>query len=123
MEKKLQREIRPVWMLKSLLASYIVTIVLLLLLSFLLYQFDLGEQQVEIGIIAVYILSTFAGGFLIGKLTKNRRFLWGLALGVLYFVFLVLISMGVYRTVQGGAGMMISFALCAAGGMLGGMMS
>lgn len=123
MEKRLQNEIRPVWMLKALLAAYIITTALLLLLSFLLYKFDLGEQKVEIGIIAVYILSTFAGGYIIGKLTRVRRFLWGFALGVLYFTLLVLISMGVYRTVQGGAEMMISFVLCAAGGMLGGMVS
>lgn len=123
MEKNLQREIKPVWMLKALLASYIVTCILLLLLSFLLYKFDLSEQKVQIGIIIVYIISTFAGGFLIGKLTKVRRFVWGLILGVLYFFLLLLISVGVYRTVQGGADTAVAFALCAAGGMLGGMVS
>lgn len=123
MEKKLQGEIKAVWMLKALLASYIVTSALLLLLTFLLYKFDLEEQKVQAGIIVVYVLSTFAGGLIIGKLTKARRFLWGLILGVLYFTFLLLISMGVYRTVQGGAGMIMAFVLCAAGGMLGGMVS
>lgn len=123
MEKKLQSEMKPVWMLKSLLASYIVTTALLLLLSFLLYKFDLEEQKVQIGIMMIYIFSTFAGGFIIGKLTKVHRFVWGLLLGILYFVLLLLISIGVYRTMQGGADAAISFALCAAGGMLGGMVS
>jgi len=123
MEKKLQSDIKAVWMLKSLLASYVVTGVLLLLLTVLLYKFDLDEGKVQIGILAVYVLSTFAGGFIIGKLAKVRRFLWGLILGVLYFALLMLISIGVYRTMEGGSSTLMALALCAAGGMLGGMVS
>ncbi|XCP84126.1 TIGR04086 family membrane protein [Roseburia hominis] len=123
MEKKLQSDIKAIWMLKSLLASYIVTGVLLLLLTVLLYKFDLEEGKVQIGILAVYVISTFAGGLIIGKLAKVRRFLWGLILGALYFALLLLISIGVYRSAQGGASTVMAFALCAAGGMLGGMVS
>lgn len=123
MEKKARKEFKMVWMLKSLLASYIVTTLLLLLVTLLLYKFDLDEQKVQIGIMAVYVLSTLAGGFIIGKLVQVRRFMWGLILGILYFVLLLLISMGVYRTVQGGTNMIISCILCGAGGMLGGMLS
>ena len=123
MEKKLQKTIKPVWMLKALLASYIVTCILLLLLSFLLYKFDLSEQNVQMGIVVVYLISTLVGGFIIGKLTRVRRFVWGAILGVLDFLLLLLISVGVYRTVQGGADMAVAFVLCTAGGMLGGMVS
>ena len=45
--------------LKSLLFSYAVTGAFLLLLAFLLFQFDLGEKPVSAGIVAVYILSCF----------------------------------------------------------------
>lgn len=123
MEKKLQNDIKGLWMLKALLASYVVTSILLLILTFLLYKFDLDEKKVQAGIIVVYVVSTFAGGLIIGKLAKVRRFVWGTILGILYFLMLFLISMGVYRTVQGGTEMAIAFALCAAGGMLGGMTS
>ena len=123
MEKKLQSDIKAIWMLKALLASYVVTGVLLLLLTVLLYKLDLDEGKVQIGILAVYVLSTFAGGFVIGKLAKVRRFLWGLILGVLYFALLMLISIGVYRTMEGGSSTVMALALCAAGGMLGGMVS
>ena len=105
------------------MASYIVTTLMLLLLTFLLYKFDLDEQKVQIGIMMVYVLSTLAGGFIIGKLTQFKRFMWGLVLGILYFVLLLLISVGVYRTLQGGSNMILSCALCGAGGMLGGMLS
>ncbi len=123
MEKKLTDSTKFIWILRCLLVSYVVTTVLLLLMTFLLYKFDLGEQEVKLGIMAVYVVSTFAGGFLLGKLVKVRRFLWGLILGCLYFLLLILISIGVYRTVQAGENLILAFGLCAAGGMLGGMVS
>ena len=43
--------------LKSLLFSYAVTGVFLLILAFLLFQFDLGEKPVNAGITAGYVLS------------------------------------------------------------------
>ena len=43
------------WMLKSLLASYIVTGLLLLGLSFLVYKFELDEQVVVAGISVISI--------------------------------------------------------------------
>ena len=70
------------------------------------------------------LISTFSGGFVIGKLTGARKFLWGLLAGSLYFVLLLLISLGIYHTLQGAAAeTAAAFVLCALGGMLGGMIS
>ena len=44
MEKQVQKESKLIWILKSLLAAYLVTGILLVLLTFLLYQFELDEQ-------------------------------------------------------------------------------
>ena len=123
MEKKKDSVIKPVQIMKALLASYIVTGLLLLLLAFLLYKFGLDEQKVEIGIMIVYLISTFIGGMIAGKLAGAKRFLWGIVIGVLYFVLLLMVSAGIYRTVQGGMDMVAAFALCVAGGMFGGMFS
>ena len=124
MEKKLQRESKIMWVLKSLLVSYIITGILLLVLTLLLYKFDLDEQKVTAGIVAVYVVSTLIGGFVIGKFAKERKFLWGFSLGVGYFALLLLISLGVYHTLQGGGNnILTTFMLCAGGGMLGGMLS
>ena len=46
MEKQVQKESKLIWILKSLLAAYLVTGILLVLLTFLLYQFELDEQKV-----------------------------------------------------------------------------
>lgn len=110
------------WMLKALLVSYIVTGILLLIVTLLLYKFELSEQIVSAGIVLIYLLSTLTGGLIIGKLTKVRKFLWGLSLGVLYFGLLLVITLGVYRTLTADAsGLMTTFLLCAGGGMAGGM--
>ena len=78
MERQEKRETKIVWMLKSLLFSYVVTGMLLALLTVLLYKFELDEQLVSAAIVAIYVLATMAGGLVIGKLVKVRRFLWGL---------------------------------------------
>lgn len=124
MENKTRKDSKGIWVLKALLAAYVITGISLLILTFLLYKLDLDEQKVSIGIIAIYVISTFAGGVVIGKLAKVKRFMWGLSLGIGYFALLLFISLLVYRTLQGdGTNIITTFVLCAGGGMLGGMVS
>ena len=113
-----------VHMVKAILCAYIVTGIMLLVLTLLLYKMRLSEQNVNARIILTYVISTFSGGFVAGKLMKRRKFLWGLLLGVLYFVLLLVISIGVYHSLDGEmVNLLSTFALCAGGGMLGGMVS
>lgn len=115
---------KVMWVLKSLLASYIVTGLLLLGLTFLVYQFELDEQTVIGGIVSIYVVSTFVGGFILGKLTRVRKFLWGIVIGTIYFALLFLISYGVYREFNtNGLNALTTIILCIGGGMLGGMLS
>ncbi len=109
---------------KALLASYIVTGLMLLFLAGLLYRFRLDEGKIQIGIIVTYILSCFFGGFLAGKMMRTRKFLWGVLLGLFYFLIITLVSLAVNRTLQDGSGSFVTtFLLCMGGGMLGGMLS
>lgn len=124
MDRKLRNDSKVLWVLKALLASYVVTGILLLILAVLLYKMELDEKAVSAGIIAIYITATLIGGLLLGKMAKVRRFLWGLCLGVAYFALLLLITLGVYRTLDGsGVNILTTFILCAGGGMIGGMIS
>ena len=124
MERRLRKDSKVLWVLKALLVSYVVTGLLLLILAMLLYKFDLDEKSVSAGIIAIYVASTLIGGLVLGKMAKVRRFLWGVGLGIAYFALLLLISLGVYHTLEGnGTNVMTTFILCAGGGMIGGMIS
>ena len=124
MERQVYRSSKFMWMLKALLVSYIITAVLLMGLTLLLYKFELDEKFVSAGIVAIYVKSTLIGGFIIGKLERVKRFLWGMTLGVLYFAMLLVITLGIYRTLNGdGVNLMTTLILCAGGGMAGGMIS
>ena len=115
---------KGMWVLKSLLASYIVTGILLLILTFLVYKLELDEQMVVIGIVAIYVIATFVGGFILGKLTEVKKYIWGLSMGAIYVALLFLISYGVYREFNtNGLNAITTALLCMGGGMLGGMLS
>ena len=122
--ENMQKNIKVIWWIKSLLASYIVTGILLLVLTFFMYKFELNEKIVSAAIVGIYVVSTLIGGMIIGKLTKSKRYLWGMVLGIIYFVLLLLITLGVYRTLNGDSvSIVTSLILCAGGGMTRGMIS
>ena len=124
MKHAMERGTQVFQVMKALLASYIVTGILLFVVTFFLYKFEWDEQMVTAGIIVIYVVSTFVGGFILGKINKSRKFLWGLIMGVLYFALLFLISFGVYRSFDGnGTNVITTLLLCAGGGMLGGMLA
>lgn len=110
--------------LKILLLMYIITGILLLILTAMLSKLQLSEGIVSIGIVVIYVLSGFLGGLLAGKRMKSRKFLWGMVMGACYFLVLVIGSVVLHR----GFDMdMTRFAttliLCIASGMVGGMVS
>lgn len=124
MEKGTDKNGRVVWILKALLISYIITAVFLLILALLLYKLELNEEKVTMGIVVIYVLSTFAGGFLMGKLVGERKFLWGFILGTMYFLVLFGISLAVDQNLnRNGMNLVTTMVLCSGGGMLGGMVS
>ena len=67
---------KAIWFVKSLLCGYIVTGFLLLILALMLYKLGLSEQNVNAGIVLIYVISTFSAGFVLGKLAGKRKFLW-----------------------------------------------
>ena len=77
MEKRGERkEGVPVLALaKCLLASYVLTLLLLCLLALLLYKLHLTEGMVTIAISAIYVVTTFTAGFLAGKKMETQKFL------------------------------------------------
>ena len=121
---RLEKNQKIIWLFKALLFSYVVTGISLLLLSVLLYKFEWNEHLVSAAIVAVYVLSTVVGGIVIGKLVRTRRFFWGLLLGNLYFILLLVITIILYRSLSGnGLNMLTAWILCTGGGMTGGMIS
>lgn len=114
---------RVVALLKCLLAAYVITGLLLLLTAALLYKFQFGENVVNIGIIAVYVLSSLLAGLFYSKGAPSRRFLWGMAAGAAYFLVICAISMAVEQDFNLLSNSCITaLILCLGSGMLGGML-
>lgn len=112
----------------ALIVMYVLSGVMLLLLAALLYNFELSEATVRIGVIAIYVTSGFTGGFFIGKQMQERKYLWGLIAGGIYFALLFVLSL----LVKSGTGEGLDFdvvrilttlVLCGISGMAGGMVS
>lgn len=124
MDKVFHQNTKLFALLKGLLFSYIITAFLLLLLSFLMLKLDLASAVIGGGIIVSQIISTFIGGFFVGKKAEQKKFLWGLLMGVFYFVILLLVSLMLNRVSPLPIGnLMTAFMICGVSGMLGGMLS
>ena len=124
MENSIWKKSKVMVVLKSLMISYVVTGILLLILAALLFKLELDEGKVTIGIIAVYISSSFLGGWIAGKGVESRKFMWGLIVGCAYFVMLTIISLLANQSLQAEPWQLITtFLMCMGGGMLGGMLA
>ena len=107
-----------------LLLAYFITTIGLLLLALLLYKIPLSDSAVNIGIILIYILSNFFTAFICGRKMKQKKFIWGLLLGIAYFLILLLISFISTQSVQAlGSNVITAFLICAGAGTLGGMLA
>lgn len=109
-------------LLKCLMASYLITGVLLLVVAALLYKFSLGENVVEICIIAIYCIASLLAGLFFSKGATSRRFLWGMAAGAVYFLVICAVSMVLEQDFTPLSNSCITtFLICLGSGMLGGM--
>ena len=70
--------------IRGLIVAYAVTGLLLAILAFAVFKLHLTESVTDLAIIAIYVIVTFLGAFVVGKRVKEKKFLWGFILGVLY---------------------------------------
>ncbi len=107
--------------LYALAVSLIVTFLGVLAISFAMSRLRFGSDVLKALCLVLEAVSAFAGAMMLGKWMASRRFLWGLMLGIIYFLILFLAG----RILSGSWNpeAMLPLASCAGGGMLGGMFS
>ena len=124
MERQTRKESMLIPVLVILVTMYIITGILLLLLAFLMYKADLSEPMVNGAIIAIYIISGFLGGFMMGKRTGVKKYLWGLLMGALYYGVLLLVGVVLHQGLDAEPVHLIStMVLCLLSATAGGMIS
>ena len=114
---------RLVALLKCLMAAYLITGVLLLLVAGLLYKFSLGEKVIDISIIVIYCISSLLAGLFFSKGASSRRFIWGMFVGAAYFAVICAVSAVVepdFAPISNSS--ITTLLICLGSGMLGGMM-
>ena len=111
---------QPKALLTSLLISYLISGILLLLLSFAVWKMQISEQMTGTLILGVYALSCLVGGFASARLIRSRRFFWGLLTGLLYVLVLVAVSWLFGQEESRYSSRLISIVICCAvSGMIG----
>lgn len=103
---------------------YLLSGALLFILSAITYYGDFSGKLTEIGILVIYVLVCFLGGFIMGKMKKNKRYLWGMGTGVGYFLVLLLVSLAMNGfAITDPLGILLVFSICGGAGTIGGMLS
>lgn len=115
---------RPKAVLISLVASYLLSALLLFILTFVLYRLKLKESQVAPRGLCPLCHLLLRGRAALRQALRTRRFFWGLLTGVLYFLALFTASLLLrHGQVPELSRILPVLACCAAGGMAGGILS
>lgn len=101
---------------------FVISCILLMILVALLFKWGLTEGQMAIAIIGIYIITTFIGGILIGKYNKAKKYIWGLIIGLSYYVVLMIVTLIANKGLV-DYNIVTTMILCLCSGMLGGMFS
>ena len=108
----------------SVLIAVLLTMLFLAVFAFAMLKGNLSASVEKIGLIVMSAMACFVGGFLCGKKNTKKRYLWGLCVGILYCLFFAIVRVGMGQLFMADAMAFFTTLLyCAAGGMLGGMLS
>ena len=115
---------RIILLLKVLAAQGVVTLIAIFVLSFIMLKANASANLLQFAIIAIYVITNFLGGFIIGKTVGKQKFVWGIIVGVVYFIVLSIASFIIHKAFYQDIGYaMTVLGICAGSGMLGGMLS
>ena len=110
--------------LKETLIEMIVSAVLLAAVSFIVLRMTPSFAITKVMILAIYGISTFIGGYIIGKVMTKQKFIWGAVSGVVYFAIIALIALVVKGGIDTGTvGIISGFVVSVVAGTIGGMIS
>ena len=112
------------WISKALIFATVFTLLVLFVTALLMYKADVSMDTAGYVLILAYIGAPFLGAMYLGKKVVEKRYIWGLVVGICYFLlFLVFgLCMGDIEQLNWAAEIRI-LLMALAGGVLGGMLS
>ena len=111
MKQKWKSVMRSEWFYLGLAfgVAWLLTGILLLIFSLVLYRFSPGTGVISLGILLIYFLSNTVAGYIAGKGVLGKHYLAGIISGITYFVFLLVLSLLVNHTLKDFSG---NFFVC-----------
>ena len=127
MEKKLGAVSGGMKIVRVMAAAWLISVMIsavgMVLASLIFYAVGEGQNRICVSVYVVVVLAVLIGGIYAGHRIGYRRFLWGLALGAIYYITLCLISVVSGCMAAAGWQFCLPFVLlCLGSGMLGGML-
>ncbi len=109
--------------LKETLIQMIISVVLVAAAAFVVLKISPSAAVIKVIILAIYGISSFIGGFILGKVMEKKKFLWGMAAGAIYFSIIILVALIIKGNINAGtigisSGIIVSLATGTIGGML-----
>ena len=121
--KKMGKKITAA-ILKETLIQMLVSVVLIAIAAFVVLKMSPSDAVIKVIVLAIYAVSAFVGGFLMGKVMDRRKFLWGLVAGAVYITVILLVAFVVKGNFNAGmVGVTSGIIASLAGGTIGGMLS
>lgn len=110
--------------LKETLIQMIISVILVALAAFVVLRISPSETVIKIIILIIYAISSFVGGFILGKVMNKRKFLWGALAGGIYFSIILIAALLIKGSPNAGTiGIMSGIITSLAAGTIGGMIS
>lgn len=111
-------------MVQSVIAGYVITLLMLGLLTYLMRKFILDEKAVDNIIFGIYVAGSFTGAMLSAWMIKRRRVAVGIIYGAVYItVLLVIAAIMKKQAPDSSNNIVMSVAACVAAGAFGGFFS
>lgn len=108
--------------LKVAAAAVIISIVLIFICAFIAYKLRLGDAQMGLMASVIYAVGAFIAGFGMGRIKKEKRLMWGICAGFVYFTVILVVSILSGQGLYGDAGRLIRCAaICLGAGGIGGV--
>ena len=99
-------------LLKSVTVSMITSLILLVIMAFFMFKFEVDGS---------YFISGLTGGFISGKLLKRKRVLWAIATGAIYCLILMCGLIGSTNILE--SGIVFLWVSTLIGAIIGGILS
>ncbi|MDO5338873.1 MAG: TIGR04086 family membrane protein [Eubacteriales bacterium] len=109
---------------KALIAGYVITLLMLGLLTYFMRKFTLDEKAVDNIIFGIYIAGSFTGAMLSAWMIKKRRVVIGIIYGIVYITVLMVIAAIMKKQAPDSSNnIVMSVAASVAAGAFGGFFS